>query len=53
MFFFESFFLNFELNFFDFILNLNLFDDLRFSLIKSIIKFTIFMLKLRQTSLFR
>ena len=30
MFFFKGFFLNFELDFFDFVLNLNIFDDLRF-----------------------
>ena len=53
MIFFESFFLNFELNFFDFILNLSLFNDLRFSLMKSITRSATFILKSRRTNLFR
>ena len=44
VFFFKSFFLNFELNFFDFISDLNLFDDLRFFLIKSVTRSAIFVL---------
>ena len=44
MFFFEGFFLNFELDFFNFVSDLNIFDDLRFFLMKSVTRSAVFML---------
>ena len=44
MFFFEGFFLDFELDFFNFVSNLDIFDDLRFSLMESVTKFAVFVL---------